>query len=77
MMGLLFGKETCFEVGLAGVKRKFLSERKGKVSPYGGVEYRNGTGTNSGKSGKLRRSEAVRRGAYGRCVKLKIFTEIG
>ena len=71
MMGPLFWKKNCLEVGSEGSLRKFLLERKEKVTTCTRAVNGKGTGTNSGKSG-TRNLEAAR---VGSCAERK-FTKI-
>ena len=74
MAGLLFWKKKCLEVRVEGVQRGILLERKGKVIPCKWAADRNGTGTNSGKSGTRNlEAESIRNRAetMGSCIKLK------
>ena len=67
------------EVRSEGVQREFLSKRKETVIPCRVTKDRKSAGTNSGESGvKNLEAESIRSRAEsaGRCVKLKIVTEI-
>ena len=73
-----FGKRNVYRSHLR-VQRGFLSERKGKVTPYRWIENRKGAGTNGGESGARNlEAESIRSRAEstGGCVKLKTVTEI-